>query len=55
MFDCVLVIQTIHLMIWCLRFTSPNKEKKKGNDEGKRKSVRLLAIYALCVSADPGQ
>lgn len=61
MFDCVLVIQTIHLMIWCLRLTSPNKtkqkkkKKKKGKMKEKEKSVRLLAIYAVCVSADPGQ
>lgn len=54
MFDCVLVTQTIHLMIWCLRFISLNREKK-GKMEEKENSVRLLAIYAVCVSTDPGQ
>lgn len=55
MFHCVLVIRTIHLMLRCLRFTSPNKGGKKGRMKEKEKSVQLLSIYAVCVSADPGQ
>lgn len=42
MFDCVLVIQTIHLMIWCLRFTSPNKEKKRGTMKEKENLLDFL-------------
>lgn len=54
MFDCVLVTQTIHLMIQRLRLTSLNQKKKKkkeGKDEGKRKiyetSCNLCSVFFL--------
>lgn len=52
MLDCVLVIQAIHLMVQCLRFTSLNKKRK---DEGEKKIMKLLAVYVVYFPAGPGQ
>lgn len=55
--SCVLVIQTRHQVMWCLRFTSLSKQASKPKRKGgaKEKSISLYAVYAGYIFDGPGQ